>query len=901
MRWLIAVLFFLLSVQAQAALYYISPTGNDSTGVGSSASPWKTWTKVNSVMGCGDSAVLKNGTYGDGTTTGKIAVSGRACTLASPLTITVENQRQAMINDNGCGIAVDVLNSSGVVIDGLYVTSNDNNTTGCFDAGDGTPLRVKSSSSVILRNNVSHNPNRYANSHAIDLLFVQNVTLEDNELYVFHRHGVDAWQSSNVVSRRTYCNPRGGKISGGFGLDQGPIGSGAACLSMYPCTDCIEENAIADGTTSPMYLAEMNSSFGSGVLMSGSKVLGSICYKCNYGNGVYPNARTIADLNHTPQNITIRDVAIVDYDGTANGIRCSDCVNTTIDHVTILSLGSGTNGIVGDNTSVGATSAQSSLTITNTVVAGFTAGAGLRISGYDTWSGDEIYSTGNGTNFSPSLPSNWTNTSTADHGMGTCKAWIPAASPLKGAGTGSSDIGATILYRYVNGVLTSTPLWDPVTGTFPHGAFTADGVNNVAGDSLFDFHTRVNINMNGCPFPSGYGATAPTNPANVVATTDTEGAHIHVIPIGTKALTVMVTARHDGLNVAAPDGVAVSCGSWNMAPITTLGITPANDRSARTFGWLNPTPGTCTLTPSFTDPSRVSGWVMVSIDDATTTSYGTTASTSAQSATPSGSVSVTGTETLLVFLGTSNAPALAAGPFQILLTDKQHATKALRGALSTQSGTDGGLAGYTLGSSVGWIQQIVSLISSGGGGSGSTFRLSKYRIYGLLGPTSDPEVSLGALGEQDTSAHVGIGGAARIRSEIIVETAASVTTGTSLYCKKNAGSFARVTNTFGGNDIRLYGPGLEANMPVNGLATTQRFTGTFLPGIVVRDDNSPATLGATPSDTRREIDHLVVLGNAAAQDDVFSCEIRRDDGSTLGVHTVTPTIIADRPSASMGF
>ena len=38
---------------------------------------------------------------------------------------------------------------------------------------------------------------------------------------------------------------------------------------------------------------------------------------------------------------------------------------------------------------------------------------------------------------------------------------------MKGAGKGGTDIGASVLYRFQNGVLTNQPLWDPVTGAFP--------------------------------------------------------------------------------------------------------------------------------------------------------------------------------------------------------------------------------------------------------------------------------------------------------------------------------------------------------------------------------------------------------------------------------------------------
>jgi CheY-like chemotaxis protein len=64
------------------------------------------------------------------------------------------------------------------------------------------------------------------------------------------------------------------------------------------------------------------------------------------------------------------------------------------------------------------------------------------------------------------------------------------------------DLGANILYRYENGILTSTPLWSK-DGDFPHGAIVS-GLNDVRGNSLFDLKNRLNINRNGCSFPGGY-------------------------------------------------------------------------------------------------------------------------------------------------------------------------------------------------------------------------------------------------------------------------------------------------------------------------------------------------------------------------------------------------------------
>lgn len=505
--FLILLMVYLPVLPAQSEIYYISPTGSN-TNPGTSARPWLTFSYAISPSRatCGDTLLLMDGTYGDGTGTGKISIS-LTCTSGSPLIIRAVNQRKAKIVDNGTGIAVQIVDAAYIVVDGLYATSTDN--TAGLGTSNGRPFQIRRSNHVIFRNLLGKNPNRYANTHIFPTLNSQDILYEDLEGYVFHRHCATGWQSTNMVVRRLYCNPRGGRISGGF-QDFNGLGSADSAFSMYPCKDCIIENIIADGTTHAMYLNEMNATFGGSTLMSGSKVLGSICYKCNYGNGIYMNSRNGTGLNYASQNITVRDVAMIDYDTpSGQGIRVSDGVNVLLDHITILSnpaVGGTQHGITTDDrTKYGSTAAENSVTITNVAISGV-EDLGIRISGFNAFSGSNIFVHNTTTPFTPSAGHpNWTKESTTAPGMGTCKLWVPAGAPGKGAGTGGSDIGATILYRYNNGVLSTTPLWDPRTGEFPHGAEDADGTNRVPGESLFDIHKRLNVNTNGCLFPKNYG------------------------------------------------------------------------------------------------------------------------------------------------------------------------------------------------------------------------------------------------------------------------------------------------------------------------------------------------------------------------------------------------------------
>ena len=92
---------------------------------------------------------------------------------------------------------------------------------------------------------------------------------------------------------------------------------------------------------------------------------------------------------------------------------------------------------------------------------------------------------------------------TIDPELKSCKVYIPSDSPLKKAGKNGADIGANVVYRYEDGILTDKKLWDQSTGQFPCGA-TVTGINDNSkfpGSSCVNVHKRLNVGVNGCPIP----------------------------------------------------------------------------------------------------------------------------------------------------------------------------------------------------------------------------------------------------------------------------------------------------------------------------------------------------------------------------------------------------------------
>jgi hypothetical protein len=899
----IALLF--LAETAQAAIRYISPTGsNGNTGI-SSVSPWLTWAHAFANTSCGDTLIVMSGTY---TATHGASNVTKVCTSSTVYLIKAQSERAAYIDgSSGTFIPFTVSGAAYITVDGLRARGGDlAPASGGVNTG---VCNVYNSTHITFRHMLCTHPNRYRNAGHVYLFYnTTDSLLEENEAYYFHRHGFYIGSSShrNTI-RRNYCNGRNYddlSVAGVENPTDGPSEVGPDdCYIVYPGNDNVFENNIAEGDQLKCYAVE---AINPGSIRN--KFYGNICLGGAW-NGISLDARGSTSAT-MPTDTYIKDMFIEgttnhgDTTQTASTYRFNANKNTSCINCTAIGT---VGGFAVDRIASQPGDGIYSATLTNSLALNVTrapgtfsesTGYGFRIAGViGAWTATNInaYNSENA-NYDPSTHANYdpldTPTST-DPGMGTCKVWRPAGSAAK-----TNNWGADILFRYEAGILTTIKLWNSVTGEFPHGAFVA-GVNTISGSSPFDVHERLNINRNGCSFPAGYGGSNPTNPSNVVATTNLDGSHVQVVNAGVDSLIVAVLVQHNEFVVADPLTLTSSCGSESIPALTAVWYSASGNKSIRVFGKLNPTAGTCTITPTFSS-GNVSGWVLISVTEDNVASFGNVSAASGLSGTPASTVALNTGDRILNFLTTSSLPPISAGDNQILLTDTVHTTKDLRGALSTQLGTYGGVMDYTLGSATEWITQNI-VLATGGGGTGSTFRVSNYRIDGLLGVTENTEVTLGALGTQNQPVQIGTSGAFRLRVEIIAETAPSTITGTSLHCRKNGGGYAQVVNAFGSNVIRFYGAGVEPNIPIHDTPTAQTFSGSFTAGRTWRDGGATMVLGVISANFRTEIDYQLVLGNGIAGGDTVECEIRRDDGSTLGTHTVRPTVTAVSGQAAMGY
>jgi hypothetical protein len=509
MHLLLVLVLLLAASPAWATDYFISPTGSNANNGLASGAPWATFAHaLANGWGCGDRLFLANGTY-TSANSGMVNLDGVTCTAGNEIQLHATNERQALISHDGNnGVAVRINNSSYVVLQGIQARSADNDYLVGSSQEYGEPLAIYGSDHVTVKRGLFHHNNRYGNNHLVDVQNSNNILLEENEAYFFHRHAFAAVGSHTVTWRRNYCHARGvGGVAGGHPSALDSVGAsmqgGDDCIVGYPVRDSIMENNICDDDL----LKCMEIEASGEIEGDNNQFLGNISYRNYLGHG----ARNRDVLDETqPHNTTVKHNVVIN--SWLRPYQFHGAVGTIFENNTAINTdtGTATDQAMQFVQDIGPT--DSTLTGKNNLVNGVGAATydldGLYIN-FATWTMANTNVFGANPNFTPSSDPNYTNKTSIDPEMGACYLWIPDGTPMKGAGVSGADIGATILYRYENATLTATPLWNTSTGAFPCGAIVT-GLNDVAGQSCFDVHERLHVNSGGCSFPAGFGS-APSS------------------------------------------------------------------------------------------------------------------------------------------------------------------------------------------------------------------------------------------------------------------------------------------------------------------------------------------------------------------------------------------------------
>ncbi len=523
---------------ASGATYYLSPVGSDSAAGTSVAGAWRTFGRAFSSarpLRAGDTLVLLDGVY-TAATTGLPSIScatsgGNANdgTAAAPITIRAQNERRAFLKADGTRSAFVMQSCSYYDIVGLRAENRD--LVGGA-SGAGYPFRFVSSFHLTIRRNLAAYPNRYANAHGFGLEQCGDSLLEENEVYYAHRHAFSIFQSENVTLRRNYANSRNRASVGGFADDN--VNGGDEGISIYDSSRCRSENNVMERTEG----FEVHSGYSTYAGNPGgwyNTFSGDISHHDEFGAG--PDGRGSALSPKPARYNTYRDLVVARATGEALKLRSAS--DTVVENVTVFA--GEANGFYATNNSgsyprctdlpaPGCTSRASN------VLSFGNAGVGILAENQQSWTIESSNSHGNAsgnyycwdsacvsgettTGLSDAAGNIRSSLSVAPTGMGAnaCILWVPDGSNMKGAGKGGADIGANVLYRWVDGVLTREPLWDRTTGAYSCGATVRDTSESaypmitddssgasVGAEACGNLHRRLNVNTNGCSFPAAY-------------------------------------------------------------------------------------------------------------------------------------------------------------------------------------------------------------------------------------------------------------------------------------------------------------------------------------------------------------------------------------------------------------
>jgi hypothetical protein len=482
---------------AHAATYYLSPTGSNTNAGTSASAPWRTFAYALPKLSPGDTLVLRNGTYtsaNSGYPRINCGTNAKNGTASAPITLRAESERQAHLKGTGNDDTFKLQNCQHWTVDGLRLSSAD-----LQSGSGGHALQTSNSTQLTFRRLLLHHNNRYRNTHLYYMYKTSASLVEESEFYFFHRHAIDTASSNNNVFRRNYFHSRGhADLAGGYASARPSAGEDA--IAVYPGSGNILENNISEGNGALVSIQATGPA-------DNNRLLGNI--SLNDGHSVIVKARGATDAL-MPHNTTIKHLVAINTSG--NGLYARSAKNTRCENCTFLG---GARGILAGQDPGYPGDGQSSFYADNTLVMNASS-YGIKIAEQDAWGIDYPNAYQNRIDFSPTATDpHIINEHALNPQLGACKVFIPATSPLKGAGKGGADIGATVLYRYQNGTLTTQPLWQASTGRFPCGAVVA-GVNDVTGASCGGVHQRLNVQANGCTLPpssaaQAVSASSPTN------------------------------------------------------------------------------------------------------------------------------------------------------------------------------------------------------------------------------------------------------------------------------------------------------------------------------------------------------------------------------------------------------
>ena len=469
---------------SDAHMVYVAPDGDDGA-TGTRAAPWATFTHALAQLTPGTALVLLDGEY-DAETTGPFradcAADAMNGTAGAPIRVVAQTERQAWIRGDGDSPAVHVVDCEHWALEGIRAESRDRE--GLAVDADDEIVYVRDSRDVVLRRILASRTNRMLPSRAFWVYRSEEVLVEECEVYDFHDVGLSVYSSDRAVVRRSLVSARGyPSISVGDAL----YPSGTASVDGYDgdhggmtvqsTSGALVENVVVEGG-----LGFRLSTYGSS---EDNAFVGCIALETAYGFLATQADETTRITGTRYEN----DVTI---GALYTGFYMRGQHGATIAHGTVLDGDSA--GYTADDPydpDDGTVEIRDSLSSRN-------AGTGFNVKEQQSWEVRRSTTFGDGREHYDD--SNVVEPVEVDPELGTCMVYVPPTSPLAGAATDGGDVGANVLFRYVDRVLTDVPLWTR-EGRFPCFG-VAEGVNDDPTTSCAGIHERLSVGTADCPLPA---------------------------------------------------------------------------------------------------------------------------------------------------------------------------------------------------------------------------------------------------------------------------------------------------------------------------------------------------------------------------------------------------------------
>lgn len=422
----------------------------------------------------GDTLLLEDGHYEGG-----ILIEDRHGEPDAPITIMAKNERRAFVQADGTEHALAIVNSSHWHVEGLRLENQDNEDHA--DTSDAGVIGISGSHNIVVRRNLCAWPNRWGNNTGIGLSGGTTRSLiEENELINFHRNGISIHQdweaeesTQHNIIRRNYVNSRGVDYHGQrWGPNDGVV--------MYRGEHNIVENNVVE------FPGDEGGAFAA--WGRNNQFIGNIAINGRYGYAIVQGYRTSS--GHADGTVVRHNLSF-NADGSGfftHSVRDVQFINNTADG----STGAGMNVTNERGELREEEDFQPSVAVSHMLITG-AGGHGYQVSDREDFAElrlEHLYGWNNEDGTWGPGTDDAENFREVNPEFASAPVFLPENSPLQGEG--DAGIGATIVYRYVDGQLTEEPLWDPETGAFPHGA-VIEGVNDTEDSSVYNVHERLGV------------------------------------------------------------------------------------------------------------------------------------------------------------------------------------------------------------------------------------------------------------------------------------------------------------------------------------------------------------------------------------------------------------------------